>query len=125
MTQQAEDETTEDTATLRSKYLPGLVKVCSRASKITRLKVANGIFMSKLCYLIELWGACEEYVLSALQVLQNRAARVVTNKSWFTCSRILLAQCRWLSVSSLCSTTPYSLPTRLSTMASPSTCTGP
>ena len=30
----------------------GLVQVCSRASPRTRLQVANGIFISKLCYLI-------------------------------------------------------------------------
>ena len=30
----------------------GLVKVCARGSPGTRLKVANGIFSSKLCYLI-------------------------------------------------------------------------
>ena len=56
----------------------GLLKVCKRASKTTRLKVANGIFISKLCYLIQVWGGCPEYLLSALQVLQNRAARAVT-----------------------------------------------
>ena len=79
----------------------GLMKVCYRASKNTRLKVANGIFVSKLCYLVELWGGCEGYLLSSLQVIQNRAARAVTGKSWFTATRSLLKECKWLSVRQL------------------------
>ena len=38
----------------------GLLKVSSRAPFHTRLMVANGVFMSKLCYLIQLWGGCEK-----------------------------------------------------------------
>ena len=79
----------------------GLNLVASRAPLGTRLMVANGIVMSKLCYLIQLWGGCEEYLLHSLQVLQNRAARAVTRKSWFTPTRVLLASCNWLSVKQL------------------------
>ena len=63
--------------------------------------VANGVFMSKLCYLIQLWGGCEKYLLRALQIIQNRAARAVTGKSWFTPVRRLLQECKWLSVNQL------------------------
>jgi hypothetical protein len=79
----------------------GLLKVCARATPTNRLKVANGIFISKLCYLIELWGGCESYLLTSLHVLQNRAARAVTRKSWFTATRLLLEECKWLSVRQL------------------------
>ena len=79
----------------------GLVKVASRAPMATRLMVANGIFMSKLCYLIQLWGGCEKYLVKSLQILQNRAARAVTGKSWWTPIRRLLHECRWLSVRQL------------------------
>ena len=44
---------------------------------------------------------CEGYILKALQVLQNRAARAVTHKSWFTPTRRLLADCSWMSVRQL------------------------
>ena len=47
--------------------------VCRRAS--TKLQEANGIFISKLCYLIQLLGGCADYLLHALQILQNRAVR--------------------------------------------------
>ena len=79
----------------------GLVKVGAHASFPTRLLVANGIFSSKLCYLIQLWGGTESYLLSHLQKLQNRAARAVTGKSWYTPTRQLLKECRWLSVCQL------------------------
>ena len=39
--------------------------------------------MSVLAYLIPLWGGCEGYLIRAMQVLQNRAARQVTKLNWF------------------------------------------
>ena len=79
-------------------YYPG---VAYRAPMTTRLMVANGIFMSKLCYLIQVWGGCEKYLIKSLQILQNRAARTVTGKSWWTPVRRLLQDCKWLSVRQL------------------------
>ena len=81
--------------------LNGLVKVSKHASFSTRLIVANGIFASKLCYLVQLWGGTEAYLLGHLQVLQNKAARAVTGKTWFTPTRQLLKECRWLNVKQL------------------------
>ena len=40
-----------------------LVMVSSRASKETQLMLANGIVMSKLTYLIKVWGSCEKYLV--------------------------------------------------------------
>ena len=79
----------------------GLTKVSQRASLSTRLMVANGIFLSKLCYLIQVWGGTENYLLDRLQVLQNRAARAVTGMSWFTPTGRLLKACKWLSIRQL------------------------
>ena len=79
----------------------GLMMVASKAPFSTRLSVANGIFMSKLCYLIQLWGGAESYLLHALQVIQNRAARAVCRASWYTPTRVLLNKCKWLSVKQL------------------------
>ena len=63
--------------------------------------VANGIFMSKLCYLIQVWGGTENYLLRSVQLLQNKAARRVTGLSLYTPLRKLLRQCGWLSVNQL------------------------
>ena len=81
--------------------LNGLLKVSTHATVSTKLMVANGIFMSKLCYLVHLWGGCEKYLVKSLQIVQNKAARVVTGKSWYTPVRRLLKDCRWLSVQQL------------------------
>ena len=63
-----------------------------------RLMIANGIFISKLIYLIHLWVGVCGYLIKMLQVVQNQAARYVTRSSWFTPSKVLLKQCNWLSV---------------------------
>ena len=81
--------------------LNGLKKVSTLATFQTRLSAANGVFMSVLSYLIPLWGGCEGYLIKAVQVLQNRAARQVTKLSWFTPTRKLLKQCNWLSIKQL------------------------
>ena len=76
----------------------GLAKVCQYSSFRNRKMVANGLFMSYLTYLIPLYGGCPEYLLSALQILQNRAARLATKSSWYTASAQMLQQLGWLSV---------------------------
>ena len=57
--------------------------------------------MSKLIQLIQLWGGCSDYLITLLQKLQNRAARIVTKLSWYTPTRTLLKQCGWLSIRQL------------------------
>ena len=57
--------------------------------------------MSKFIYLIQLWGGTSEYLLTFLQKLQNRAARMVTKLSWYTPVEVLLTQCGWLSIRQL------------------------
>ena len=60
--------------------------------------IANGVMMSHITYLIQLYGGCSEQLLSSLQVLHNKAARLVTKLDWRTPTRTLLLQCGWLSV---------------------------
>ena len=67
----------------------------------TRKMLADGIIISKLSYLISLWGGCEQYLMRSLQVIQNKAARVVTKLDWYTPTHDLLSQCGWLSVHQL------------------------
>ena len=54
--------------------------------------------MSKLSYLISVWGGSESYLIRALQVLQNKVARAVTRQAWSTPTSFLLAEFGWLSV---------------------------
>ena len=67
----------------------------------TRLMAANSVFMSLLTYLIPLWGGTEGYLIKALQIVQNKAARCVTKATWFTATRQLLRQCGWMSIRQL------------------------
>ena len=48
----------------------GLRKVCANASFRTRLMVANGVILSKLTYLITLWGGATQNLIKSLQVQQ-------------------------------------------------------
>ena len=66
-----------------------------------RKQIADGIFMSKLCYLMPLWGGCASGLRHSLQVMQNRAARLVTRCDWTTPVKNILLQCGWLSVNQL------------------------
>jgi len=63
--------------------------------------IADGIIMSKFIQLIQLWGGAPEFLLTFLQVLQNRAARMVTKRDWFTSTEVILRQCGWLSIRQL------------------------
>ena len=81
--------------------LGALKKICHIASFKTRKTIANGIFMSKLIYLMPLWSGCEDYLVRMLQVVQNKAARVVTKQSRFTPTKTILSACGWMSVKQL------------------------
>ena len=63
--------------------------------------IAEGIFNSKLIYLMPLWGGCELYLIRSLQVMQNKAARAITKSGWYTTTEELLKQCGWMSVNQL------------------------
>ena len=81
--------------------LNALKKVSRVADFKTRKMLADGLFMSKLVYLIPLWGGCEKFLIKALQIIQNKAARSVTKLGIFTPVQTLLRQCGWLSVNQL------------------------
>ena len=77
-------------------------RIISRvASFKVRLMIANGIFSSKLIFQISLWGGTEDYLLNALQIIQNKAARSVARRDKYTPVGELLRQCGWLSVRQL------------------------
>ena len=81
----------------------GLRKVSRNACFNTKLMVANGVFMSKMAYLITLWGSgAHQYLLRAVQVQQLAAARVVCGVGSLRWSRRqLLEKVGWLSVKQL------------------------
>ena len=54
--------------------------------------------MSHILYLIQLYGGCSNELITALQVQQNRAARMVCKKPWKTSTKDLLQQIGWLNI---------------------------
>jgi hypothetical protein len=78
-----------------------LKKISYSASFQTRKMIANGVVISRIIYVISLWGGTNDYLLKMLQVLQNRAARFVTKKDIFTSQKQLLLECGWMSVRQL------------------------
>ena len=80
----------------------GLRKVCANASFRTRLMVANGVILSKLTYLITLWGGAPQNLIKSLQVQQLVAARIVCGgQSQRWSRRQILEKVGWLSVRQL------------------------
>ena len=73
-------------------------KISRFSSFKTRKMIANGVIMSRLIYLIQLWGGSSFYLIRMLQILQNRAARLVTKLGWYSPVK---TQCGWLSVHQL------------------------
>ena len=81
--------------------LTALKKISRNATFKTRLMVANACFLSVISYMISVWGGSEAYIIRAVQVIQNKAARTVTKLSWYTSTHVLLLQCNWLSIKQL------------------------
>ena len=80
----------------------GLKKIARNSTFNTRLMVANGVVMSKLVYLITVWGGAQQYLLQGLQVQQLTAARTVCgfySRSWSR--KKLLDRLNWLSIRQL------------------------
>ena len=50
---------------------------------------------------MNVWGGCTNQLLNALQVCQNRAARVITRNDWSVGSEANLRQLEWLNCKQL------------------------
>jgi hypothetical protein len=48
-----------------------------------------------------LYGTAADYLINSLQVLQNKAARIITKLGWGTRTSVLLKQMGWLSINQL------------------------
>ena len=81
--------------------LNAVKKVSRIASFKTRKMIGNGIFLSKLIYLIPLWSGCQDELLNSLQVIMNKAAKAIARSPEVLSSREALHQVGWLSVRQL------------------------
>ena len=65
----------------------------------TLLKVYNAIVLSHFDYCSLVWDNCSDYLLNKLQKLQNRAARVITGRTYETRSKDVLKELNWQPLS--------------------------
>ena len=63
--------------------------------KPTLIKICNAIVLSHFDYCSMVWDNCADYQLEKLQKLQNRAARVITSKSYEVRSEDVLKELNW------------------------------
>ena len=78
-----------------------LVKIAQITDFKTRKNIGTSLIMPTLSYIIEVYGSCSEYLLDALQVQQNKAAKIITKLPFRTPTQTFLLQCDWLSVRQL------------------------
>ena len=83
----------------------GALKRISKISSFkTRLSVCSSLVISKILYVLPLYGGAPEYMMTALQQKMTAALRIVTKKKWdvrgrrLTSTAELLTQCGLLSV---------------------------
>ena len=84
-----------------NKRAGAIKKISKSCSFKSRKVIANGIYMSKLIYLMPVWAGCDDYLVSALQVSLNKVARLVIKLEIFTPTKVLMQQCGWMSVREL------------------------
>ena len=80
---------------LRS-VIGALTHISSHLPVKTRLLLANGLFMSKLLYLLPMWGGLPHRDVKTFQILMNKCARMVLGCSRKMRTRKLMESCNWL-----------------------------
>ena len=83
------------------KRLAGLDKLRLIMSKNNKKNIVQGVFNSVLCYCLPLFGECNTTELKTLQVLQNRAARIVLNLPPRANRNTMFEKLGWMSVKQL------------------------
>ena len=81
--------------------LNALRKLGNKIPKNMRCRLAEGLFLSVLTYCLPVYGGCDTGELNALQIMQNSAARYVTQAGKMTSRLELFRQVGWLSVRQL------------------------
>ena len=80
------------------KQMGALNSIMINMNKKARLQVMNGLIMSKLVYLINIWGNTSENLITKVQVVQNKAGRIITGYNRFTRQSKILKDCNWLNM---------------------------
>ena len=66
-----------------------------------RKTITEGLFTSVLVYCLPLFGGCDKFEMQALQIMQNKAARLVTHSQLRTSRQEIYNQVGWMTVNQL------------------------
>ena len=81
--------------------LTALLKLRNIIPYNLRKRIVEGIFTSVLAYCLPVFGGCDKHETEALQIMQNRAARIVTHSSIRTSRKEIFQKVGWLTVNQL------------------------
>ena len=80
------------------KRLTGLQNLRNIIPFKLRKQITGGIFNSVLSYCLPVFGGCDKFEMEALQIMQNRAARLVTHSHSRTSRQVMFSQVGWMTV---------------------------
>ena len=67
----------------------------------SKLLLANGLIISKICYMIQAWGGEQDNLLRKMQTILNDTAQFVTGLNKCTRMSKLMKCCNWLNIHEL------------------------
>ena len=85
-----------------SKGIGMIRRMKSYVPKYTLMHVYSALIMPCFDYCSLVWDTCSNYLIENLQKLQNRAARVISGKTYETRSREILSDLGWQPLQRLC-----------------------
>ena len=83
------------------KRLTGLSHLRNILAYDLRKQITEGMFTSVLVYCLPVFGGCDKYEMEALQIMQNKAARLVTHAPKRASRNEIFEQIGWLTVNQL------------------------
>ena len=85
----------QNVVTKVSKGIGMLRRIGQFVPKSTLLRIYNAIVLSHFDYCGLVWDKCCEYLTGKLQKLQNRAARIITGRTYDVSSDDVLKELNW------------------------------
>ena len=83
------------------KQLGMLKHLSSNMSTSSRKTLAEGLVISRIQYLLPLWGGTTRNYIQKIQVILNKAARTITGMNKRTSTLTLMSSCNWLTAEEL------------------------
>ena len=75
-----------------------ITKIGHCTSSKIRLQIVNTLILSRINYMICIWGNSTDNITNKIQVLLNSASRFINNSNKYTKTTTLMENCNWLSI---------------------------